>query len=196
VQRLLAPLPVSGGVVTVVAGIGILINAVTAMLFMSGRKADINLEGASLHMAADAAVSVGVLIAGALIRWTHLLWLDPVVSLLIVVVITWTTWGLLRKSVGYAMDAVRPGIDPDAVRRYLAELPGVTAVHDLHIWGMSTTETALTVHLVKPDVVDEDDFLATASRRLHDSYAIEHVTIQIERGTAAAECRQASEHVV
>ena len=118
------------------------------------------------------------------------------VSLLIVVVITWGTWGLLRKSVVYAMDAVPPGIDPDTVRRYLAELPGVTAVHDLHIWGMSTTETALTVHLVKPDVVDEDEFLATASGRLHDVFGIEHATIQIERGTATAVCPQAPEHVV
>ena len=181
IKRLLTPEQVGGGVVMIVAAIGIAVNTGTALLFLSGRKRDINIQGAFLHMAADAAVSLGVLIGGFLIRMTGWPWIDPAISLAIVVAITWSTWGLLRKSVALAMDAVPANIDPLAVRSFLAGLPGVAAVHDLHIWAMSTTETALTAHLVKPDLTDDDEFLNHISRQLHDRFGVEHVTIQIER---------------
>lgn len=189
------PEPVAGGTVMAVAGIGIAVNATTALLFMAGRKTDVNIEGAFLHMAADAAVSLGVVIAGGAIKFTGWTWLDPVTSLAIVAVIMGSTWGLLRKSVNLAMDAVPEHIDPGAVRAFLTGLLGVTAVHDLHIWGMSTTEAALTVHLVRPEVSDEDAFLAATAKELHDRFAIEHVTIQIERGSGLA-CRLEPEDVV
>jgi cobalt-zinc-cadmium efflux system protein len=186
--------PVSGRTVMWVAGVGIAVNGVTALLFLSGRKRDVNLEGAFLHMAADAAVSLGVVAAGVAISLTGWRWLDPAVSLAIVAVITAGTWGLLRKSVNLAIDAVPEGIDPKAVKDYLSALPGVTAVHDLHIWAMSTTESALTAHLVKPDVDDEDALLTRAARELHDRFGIEHPTIQIERRHDG--CPQAPEGVV
>jgi cobalt-zinc-cadmium efflux system protein len=182
IQRLAHPAPVEGATVIWVAAVGIAVNAATALLFMSGRKGDVNIEGAFLHMAADAAVSLGVVVAGVVISFTHWLWLDPAVSLLIVVVITIGTWGLLRKSLNLAMDAVPERINPTAVKAYLCGLPGVTAVHDLHIWGMSTTEAALTVHLVKPEIADDDGLLFRAAKELHDQFGIEHPTIQIERG--------------
>jgi cobalt-zinc-cadmium efflux system protein len=196
IQRFAHPEPVAGGTVMLVAGVGIVINTITALLFMSGRKKDINIEGAFLHMAADAAVSVGVLVAGALILKTGWQWLDPVVSLVIVAVITIGTWDLARRSLNLAMDAVPEGIDALAVRQYLSGLPGVAAVHDLHIWGMSTTEAALTAHLVKPDAEDEDDFLTHTAHELHDRFGIEHATLQVERGNGALPCKLAPEDVV
>lgn len=195
IRRYGDPEPVGGAIVMLVAGFGILINGGTALLFMAGRKEDVNIEGAFLHMAADAAISVGVLVAGAIIAKTGWLWLDPTVSLAIVVAITIGTWDLLRKSLDLAMDAVPRRIDPAAVREFLAGLPGVTEVHDLHIWGMSTTETALTVHLIKPDSPASDSLLAHAAEELHDRFHIGHATIQIERGDGHP-CRLASEDVV
>jgi cobalt-zinc-cadmium efflux system protein len=161
-------------------------------MFLSGRKRDLNVKGAFLHMAADAGVSAGVVVAGAAIYFTKLSWIDPVVSLMIVVVIAVGTWGLLRDSLNLALDAVPEGIDPAAVEDYLRGLPGVAEVHDLHIWGMSTTESALTVHLVMPDANGSDEFLARVSRELHDRFGIEHPTMQIERGDIEHPCGLAS----
>ena len=188
VLRLRRPEPVASGVVIVVALVGIGINTATALLFLKGRKKDINIRGAFLHMAADAAVSAGVVVAALVMQRTGWLWLDPAVSLAIAVVITIGTWGLLRDSVNLALDAVPEGIAPDQVEAYLAALPGVLAVHDLHIWGMSTTESALTAHLVKPDPRDDDELLARAARDLHDRFGIGHTTLQWERGGQTAPC--------
>lgn len=196
VGRLRQPQPVAGSVVIWVAAIGILINAITALLFMSGRRGDLNIRGAFLHMAADAGVSAGVVVAGILMTVTGWLWLDPAVSLLIVVVIAIGTWGLLRDSINLAMDAVPEGIDPHAVEQYLQSLPGVSEVHDLHIWGMSTTETCLTAHLVRPEVADDDALLLQAYKELHDRFHIEHPTVQIERGHGPHGCRLASHAAV
>lgn len=146
-RRIAEPEPVVGVTVMTVAAIGIVINGLTALLFMSGRHGDLNVRGAFLHMAADAAISAGVVLAGLAIILTGLIWIDPVVSLLIVIVIVWGTWGLLRDSVIMSLHAVPAGIEPDAVRDFLERLPGVARIHDLHVWPMSTTETALTCHL-------------------------------------------------
>lgn len=196
IVRFRHPSPVSGGTVIWVAAVGIAINAVTALLFMAGRKTDLNIRGAFLHMAADAGVSVGVVLAGAAMLATGWLWIDPVVSLTIAVVILLGTWGLLRDSVNLALDAVPEGVDVSVVRGYLAGLPDVTGVHDLHIWGMSTTETALTAHLVMPSGKPEDAFYNRACRELHDRFNIEHVTLQVESGDPAHPCRQAPEETV
>jgi cobalt-zinc-cadmium efflux system protein len=174
-----------------VAAIGILINGFSALLFMSGRKHDLNVKGAFLHMVGDAAVSAGVVAAAFAIKMTGWLWLDPVVSLLIGAVIVWGTWGLLRESINLSMDAVPEGIDPDAVENYLAKLEGVTAVHDLHIWAMSTTEAALTVHLVMEQAPSSDLFLNNVSDTLRDRFGIGHATTQIECGNCEHDCRQA-----
>jgi cobalt-zinc-cadmium efflux system protein len=172
---------VPGVTVMIVAGIGFVINASTAMLFLSSRKNDLNARGAFLHMAADAAVSLGVVAAGAAILATGWAWLDPAVSLVIAVVILFGTWGLLKESLDLSLDAVPVGIDAAAVGACLAALPGVTAVHDLHVWAMSTTEVALTAHLIKPDPVGDDALIARATRELHDRFGINHVTLQWER---------------
>lgn len=191
VNRLSDPQPVSSGIVMSVAAVGILINGVTAWLFMSGSKGDLNIRGAFLHMAADAAVSLGVVLAALAMRYTGWLWLDPVVSLAIVVVIAIGTWGLLRDSLDLALDAVPRGIDPGEVETYLAALPGVAAVHDLHIWGMSTTEAALTVHLVTPDAKIDDALLGRINRELREKFEIHHTTVQFELGDADHPCGQA-----
>lgn len=193
-QRLQRPEPVPGTVVMVVAGIGIVINTATALMFMRGRTSDINIKGAFLHMAADALVSAGVVVAGLLISATGRNWIDPLTSLVIVVVIAWSTWGLLRQSLDMALDAVPEGIDPVQVRRYLEGVAGVQSVHDLHIWGMSTTEAALTAHLVAPNGLD-DAALRLIGDELHERFAIEHPTLQVERGTEG-ECPLAPDHVV
>ena len=159
IWRLGSPEPVAGKTVMIVAAIGIVINGVTAWLFASGRKDDLNLRGAFLHMAADALVSAGVVVAGLVIALTGWLRLDPVVSLAINAVIVWGTWGLLRDAVGMSMAAVPPGVDAAQVRAFLASQPSVTELHDLHIWSMSTTETALTCHLVTPGLHPGDEFL-------------------------------------
>ncbi|MBB5720046.1 cobalt-zinc-cadmium efflux system protein [Stakelama sediminis] len=180
IKRLADPPPVAGQTVMIVAAIGIVINGLTAWLFASGRKGDINVRGAFLHMAADAAVSAGVVVAGGIILWTRAEWIDPVVSLLIVAVILWSTWGLLRDSLGMALQAVPPGIDHDKVAAALTALPGVAHIHDLHIWPMSTTESALTAHLVMPGGHPGDMFLIDLQHRLMHDFGIGHTTVQIE----------------
>jgi cobalt-zinc-cadmium efflux system protein len=194
VGRIPRPEAVQGGTVIWVAAAGVVINTASALLFMTGRKKDLNLNGAFLHMAADAAVSLGVVLAGLAILATGWNWLDPAISILIGGVIVWGTWGLLRESLALAMDAVPEGIDSHAVETYLATLPGVTAVHDLHIWGMSTTEVALTAHLVMPDPPGDDRLLGAVCHELRLRFEIGHVTIQIEHGDIA--CHQAPAHVV
>ena len=194
IRRFREPSAVEGGTVMAVAAVGIVINTATALLFISGRKSDLNIKGAFLHMAADAVVSVGVVIAAFAMLKTGWLWLDPALSLAIVAVIAIGTWGLLRDSLNLALDAVPEGIDRDAVHRYLSSLPGVSAVHDLHIWAMSTTETALTAHLVMPDGKLDDDLLARADQTLQQQFKIGHSTLQLERG--AWECRLAPDDVV
>lgn len=185
IRRFANPAEVAGTTVIVVALIGVVINAATMMLFMSGQKDDLNVRGAFLHMAADAGVSVGVAAAGGLILWTGQQWIDPMVSLAIVVVILIGTWGLLRESLNLSLDAVPAGIDPDQVRDMLVDLPGVEDVHHVHIWGMSTTENALTAHLVKPDPKSDDALLETLEGKLRRDFNINHVTIQWERDMRA-----------
>lgn len=180
-----------GWPVIIVAAIGVVINGITAMLFYQGCEHDLNIRGAFLHMAADAMVSLGVVISGILILVWGWYWIDPLVSLIIAVVIFWSTWGLLRESVNLALHAVPKHIEIDEVRRFMEELPGVKVVHDLHVWAMSTTEVALTAHLIKPEMEDEDQFLFDATHELHKQFGIEHVTIQIERNVEAPICQLA-----
>ncbi|MCA1991321.1 MAG: cation diffusion facilitator family transporter [Coleofasciculus sp. S288] len=192
IQRFFDPSPISGSTVIGVAFVGIVINSITALMFMSGREGDLNIKGAFLHMAADALVSLGVVLTGIAILTTGWLWFDPVVSLIIVVVIVAGTWNLLRASVNLALDAVPEGIEPSAVRTYLEELPGVIEVHDLHIWAMSTTETALTAHLVMVTGNPGDAFLSRISMELHNQFGIKHTTIQVEMGNFLQGCDQKS----
>ncbi len=185
-RRLWLPQPPPGPAVIWVAAIGIAINTATALLFLRGGQRDINVRGAFLHMAADAAVSLGVVIAGILMQLTAWAWIDPAVSLAIAAIILVGTWGLFRESLDLALDAVPSGIDPQSVHEYLSGLDGVAAVHDLHIWALGTTHAALTAHLVMPEPADHDALLAEVSRQLHDRFGIEHATLQIERGTSEA----------
>lgn len=194
IGRFSEPAPVAGLTVMIVAGIGILINGVTAYLFFSGSKGDLNIRGAYLHMAADAAVSAGVVVGGLLILQTGWAWIDPAVSLVIVVVILWSTWGLLKGSVAMSLNAVPDGIDAAGVRDYLAGLPGVSDVHDLHIWPISTFETALTAHLVALDGTSGDKFLGDARTELLERYGIHHATLQVESG--GMDCSLAPTNVV
>ncbi|AWM04720.2 cation diffusion facilitator family transporter [Bradyrhizobium amphicarpaeae] len=179
ILRLREPEPVAGITVMVVAGIGILINGFTALLFASGRKDDINIEGAYLHMAADAAVSLGVVVSAALIIWTGWLWLDPVTSLVICATILWSTTSLLRGSIDMSMAAAPKGTDLAAIRALLLARPGVSAIHDLHVWPISTTETALTCHLVMPTGAG-DAFLMETTQLLKTTHRIGHTTLQVE----------------
>ena len=180
ILRLREPEPVAGVTVMVVAGIGILVNGFTAMLFARGRKDDINIEGAYLHMAADAAVSLGVVVSAALIIWTGWLWLDPVTSLAICAAILWSTTSLLRGSIDMSMAAAPKGTDLAAIKAFLLERPGVSGIHDLHVWPISTTETALTCHLVMPAGTTGDAFLMETAQLLKTSFRIGHTTLQVE----------------
>jgi cobalt-zinc-cadmium efflux system protein len=195
-DHLAAPEPVAGVTVIVVAGIGVVINAATALLLWGGRHGELNSRAAFLHMAADTAVSLGVVLAGALILVTHWLWLDPATSLVVALVIVAGAWRLLRDAVNMALDAVPAGIDPIAVRTHLQALTGVVEVHDLHIWPMSTTETALTCHLVMPAGHPGDRVLSDLAHALHERFAIEHATIQIETGDPDHPCKLVPDHVV
>ncbi|MBE0620951.1 MAG: cation transporter [Burkholderiales bacterium] len=196
VQRLANPVPVATMTVIWVALGGIVVNTVTALLFLRDREHDLNVKGAFLHMAADAAVSLGVVLAGVGMIYTGWIWLDPVMSLVIAAVIVGSTWGLLRDSVNLSLHAVPPRIDTEQIREYLSGLAGVAEFHDLHIWGMSTTETALTVHLVMPGGHPGDHLTAKIADELRERYGIGHATIQVETGDERHPCVLASDHVV
>lgn len=193
VQRFKRPAPAAGETIIIVAAIGVVINTVTALLFFAGRKKDLNIRGAFLHMASDAGVSVGVVLAGIGIMTTGWLWIDPLVSLVIAAIILVSTWGLLKESMNLALQAVPAGIDTQMVSDYLSRLPGVTAVHDLHIWAISTTETALTAHLVKPDPIDDDVLITQVRRDLFENFGIDHMTLQWERSDSFVQCGAACE---
>jgi cobalt-zinc-cadmium efflux system protein len=188
VQRFGGPAPVQSTTVMIVAAIGIGINGITALMFMSGRKNDFNIRGAFLHMAADAAVSLGVVLAGFVILLTGWQWIDPMISLVIVAMILAGTWALLRESINLALNAVLAGVDMAAVQIYLRGLPGVSDAHDLHVWGMSTTEAALTAHLVMPGGHPGDRFMADAAEELEQHLSIHHTTLQIELGATPHDC--------
>ncbi|MGD2128107.1 MAG: cation diffusion facilitator family transporter [Lysobacterales bacterium] len=190
VSRLVQPVEPAGRTIMVVAAVGVVINTLTALFFLSGKDHDLNIRGAFLHMAADAAVSLGVVVSGALILYFGMYWIDPVISLVIAAVIFLSTWGLLRDSLNLAVDAVPPGVDPEAVRQYLAAQPGVRDLHDLHIWAMSTTDTALTAHLVMDALPADDQFLADIADQLLARFAIKHPTIQIEKTDSGVTCGQ------
>jgi cobalt-zinc-cadmium efflux system protein len=196
ILRLGAPIPTASAVMIWVGAIGIVVNGATASLFASGRDRDLNLKSAFAHMAADALVTAGVVVAGAAIGITGWLWLDPAVSLVISAVIVIGSWGLLKSAIRLALDAVPEGLDADAVRAHLAALPGVTALHDLHIWGMSTTETAMTCHLMMPGGHPGDAVLNAMTHELHDRFGIAHATIQIELADSDQICVLTPEHVV
>jgi cobalt-zinc-cadmium efflux system protein len=196
IRRFADPQPIEASTVIFVATLGIVINGAVALMFMRGRHQDLNIKGAFLHMAGDAAISLGVVIAALLIMRTGWLWLDPAISLGIALVVLLTGWGLARDSANLALDAVPGGIDRREVETWLRGLPGVVDVHDLHIWAMSTTETALTVHLVRPDSALDDHFLMHTCEALQHQFKIHHATLQIEAGDGAHPCRLAPAHVV
>jgi cobalt-zinc-cadmium efflux system protein len=188
VQRFDAPAPVAGWTVSIVALSGVLVNGISAWLFMSGSKDDINVRAAYQHMAADAAISLGVVISGGIIAATGWAWLDPAVSLVIVALIAWSTWSVLRESLRMVLAAVPSNVDPARVDAFLAQLPGVSGTHDLHIWAMSTTETALTAHLVMPEGYPGDAAIDAIVARLKAEFSIHHCTLQIEQGTTDHAC--------
>ncbi|HEY9878909.1 MAG TPA: cation diffusion facilitator family transporter [Leptolyngbyaceae cyanobacterium] len=195
-RRLQDPGLIDGSALIWVAGIGVVVNGLTAWLFMSGRDRDLNIRGAFLHMAADALVSLGVVLTGIAILATGWAWFDPIISLVIVVIVTAGTWQLLKDSLNLVMDAVPPRIEPAAVQLLLKERPGVTALHDLHIWAMSTTEIALTVHLVMPEGHPGDAFLCQVCQELHQHFGIDHATIQVELGDTGEPCALEPEHLI
>ncbi len=195
IWRISHPVPVASGIVITVATVGIFVNGGTALLFASG-SADLNAKSAFLHLAADALVTAGVVTAGIVIWLTDWLWLDPVVSLVVSAVIVLGTWSLLKSAIGLALDAVPEGVDAAAVRSHLLGLAGVTGLHDLHIWGMSTTETALTCHLIMPDGHPGDTVLNQMAQQLHHRFGIQHATIQIELADSDEACALTPEHVV
>jgi cobalt-zinc-cadmium efflux system protein len=188
IQRFWHPAVVTGLTVTLVATVGIVINGLSAWLFVKGSKGDLNIRGAYLHMAADAAVSLGVVVAGVVMIFTGWDWLDSAISLGIVAVIVIGTWGLLRESVQLALNAIPAHISATEVEAYLRECPGITDIHDLHIWGMSTTESALTVHLVMPEGYPGDEFMDDITRILRERFSVQHSTLQIEQGTTDHAC--------
>lgn len=193
--RVANPEPVQSTTVMVVATIGIAINGFTAFLFAAGRKHDINLRAAFVHMAADALISLGVVVSGTVILTTGWLRLDPLVSIAINAIIVWTTWSLLREAMAMSMAAVPAHVDPGAVRSFLESQPGVSSLHDLHVWPMSPTEIALTCHLVIPAGFPGDGFVHRLSKDLADRFAIRHSTVQIETDPTIA-CALAPDHVI
>ena len=195
IWRIAHPVPIASGIVVVVAAIGIFINGGTALLFASG-SADLNIKSAFVHLAADALVTAGVVVAGIVIWLTDWRWLDPAVSLFVSAVIVLGTWGLFKSAIGLALNAVPERVDAAAVRAHLLALPGVAGLHDLHIWGMSTTETALTCHLIMPAGHPGDGVLNAIAQQLHHRFAIEHATIQIELADTDEACALTPEHVV
>jgi cobalt-zinc-cadmium efflux system protein len=188
VQKLITPDPVAGLTVSVVAGIGILINGFSAWLFMSGSKDDINIRGAYLHLAADAAISLGVLLAGLAVRYSGWNWIDPAISMIIVAIIVWSTWALLTQSLRMVLAAVPDNVNRAGVEQFLRAHPGVAEVHDLHIWAMSTTENALTAQLVVPAGYPGDVTVDAISQVLKDQYSIDHSTLQVRLGAMQQEC--------
>jgi cobalt-zinc-cadmium efflux system protein len=196
IGRLSDPRPVEGGIVIVVALAGVLVNGATALLFLRGGRKDLNMRGVYLHMAGDAAVSLAVAVAGGIVLYTGWNWLDPALTLIVSAVILWASWDLLRQSLGLALQAVPAGIETARVRELLAGLPGVAEVHDLHIWAMSTSETALTAHLVIPAGHPGDAFLRDACGALEQRFGIHHATLQIEVASNGAACALAPDHVV
>ena len=188
VNRLQAPPPVAGTTIMVVAGIGIVVNTATALLFLRGREHDLNIRGAFLHMATDALVSAGVVVAGALALWFGWTWLDPAASLVIAVVIVAATWSLFRQSLHLLFDGVPDSVELQDVQALLESLPGVARVHDLHVWAMGTSQIALTAHLVVPEGEADDAFLRHATELLHQRFRIEHVTLQVVRVPFTAPC--------
>lgn len=196
ILRLGHPETAAGVTVMIVAAAGVAINGVTAWMFAAGRKGDVNLRAAYLHMAADALVAAGVVVTGGLIALTGWMWLDPTASLVIGVVIVAGAWSLMRESLDLALDAVPAGVDKIAVRDYLASLPGVTDVHDLHIWAMSTSGTALTAHLVRPGADIDDALLQEACHTLETRFKVHHATLQFERGDGGHPCHLADEAVI
>ena len=194
IERFQTPARVDDAIVIAVAAIGIVVNAATALLFLSRRKDDLNARGAYLHMLADAAVSAGVVAAGVVIHYTGLAWIDPAMGIVIAVVILASTWGLLRDSMRLALAAVPADVDADAVRAYLCGLDGVYAVHDLHIWAMSTSDNALTAHLVMPSGHPGDAFLAGVAHTIEHRHRVGHVTLQIETADSAMPCKLEAHH--
>jgi cobalt-zinc-cadmium efflux system protein len=190
----MAPRPIDDVIVVWTAAIGIAVNAGTALLFLSRRKEDLNVRGAYLHMVTDAAVSLAVVVAAIVIRYTALTWIDPAISLVVALVILVGTWGLLRDSMQLALGAAPSNIDVDAVRSYLSELPGVEAVHDLHVWALSTWENALTAHLVMPSGHPGDAFLCSVAETIDARFHIGHVTTQIETADGPSPCRLETVH--
>ena len=190
VRKFISPEPVQGTTMMVVAGVGFVINTLTAILFLKGKEKDINIKGAFIHMAADAGVSLGVVAAGVLITLTNWLWLDPAIGIAIAMVITIGTWDLLKKSFMLSMDAVPDKINIPKVKQYLTSLPTVKDLHDLHIWGMSTTETALTAHLVVENFPTDNQLVETINSKLHDEFGIEHPTIQLELMSETNNCEK------
>ncbi len=196
VLRLITPSRPGGDVIIVVAAIGIAVNGFTALLFMSGRKGDLNVRSAFTHMAADAMVAAGTVAAGAVILWTGWNRVDPAVGIVISVVIIAGSWSLLRDSLKLSLDAVPDGIDPGAVEAYLCGLPGVVAIHDVHIWGLSTTDVALTAHLVCQEEQSGQSLLAHVAEDIQERFGIGHVTIQLETPATAEACRLRPDHVI
>jgi cobalt-zinc-cadmium efflux system protein len=196
IRRLFAPEPTQGRTMIFVAIVGCVVNASSALLFMSQGKRDLNLRSAFLHLASDAVLALGVAIAGGIILMTGWLWLDPAVSIVLAITILTGTWSLMKKSLDLMLDAVPEGIDPEQVKAYLSGLPGVVEVHDLHIWALSTTETALTAHVVMPGSSQRPTFLADVCSALRARFDIEHSTLQIDPEDAPAPCALAPDEVV
>lgn len=196
IWRIAHPVPVAGWIVIVVAAAGILVNGVTALLFARGHPHDLNVKSAFLHMAADTLVTAGVVAAGIAIWLTRRLWIDPAVSLVVSAVIVIGTWGLMKSAMSLALNAVPEGVDIAAVREHLLAVPGVSALHDLHIWGMSTTETALTCHLLMPGGHPGDAALNAVAQQLEQRFGIHHSTLQIEVADTDEACALTPEHVV